>query len=166
MAGSSGFRGTSTLLMVVAVATMAGFLYWVYQEAQSVDSSLQPTMQDTASATEGALTRASLAADPAGAVGRSAALDSVEVSQNLGRAVFTVILNDSVDFPILMDGQLLQRGATVYGGDRVTVEGQFYSLTDSIVQEWVSRGAVDSASRENIPAVASFMLADSLDIQE
>jgi hypothetical protein len=152
--------------MVVAVATMAGFLYWVYQEAQSVESSLQPTMQDTASATEGALTRASLAADPGGAVGRSAALDSVEVSQNLGRAVFTVILNDSVDYPILMDGQLLQRGATVYGGDRVTVEGQFYSLNDSIVQEWVSRGAVDSESRENVPAVASFMLADSLDIQE
>lgn len=166
MAGSSGFRGTSTLLMVVAVATMAGFLYWVYQEAQSVESSLQPTMQDTASTTEGALTPASLAADPSGVVGRSAALDSVEVSQSLGRAVFTVILNDSVDYPILMDGQLLQRGATVYGGDRVTVEGQFYSLNDSIVQEWVSRGAVDSDSRENIPAVASFMLADSLDIQE
>lgn len=166
MAGSSGFRGTSTLLMVVAVATMAGFLYWVYQEAGSVESSLQPTMQDTASATEGTLTRASLADDPAGAVGRSAALDSVEVAQNLGRAVFTVILNDSVDFPILMDGQLLQRGATVYGGDRVTVEGQFYGLNDSIVQEWVSRGAVDSASREDIPGVGSFMLADSLDIQE
>lgn len=166
MAGSSGFRGTSTLLMVVAVATMAGFLYWVYQEAQSVESSLQPTMQDTASATEGAMTRASLAADPAGAVGSSAALDSVEVAQNLGRAVFIVILNDSVDYPILMDGQLLQRGATVYEGDRVTVEGQFYGLNDSIVQEWVSRGAVDSASREDIPGVASFMLADSLDIQE
>ena len=166
MAGSSGFRGTSSLLMVVAVAAMAGFLYWVYQQAQSVDSSLQATMQDTASTTNGPLTASSLAADPAGAVGRSAALDSVEVGQALGRGVFTVSLNDTVTYPILMDAQLLQRGATVYGGDVVTVEGRFYTLNDSIVQEWVSRGAVDSVSRGDIPAVASFMLADSLDIQE
>ena len=166
MAGSSGFRGTSTLLMVVAVAAMGGFLYWVYQEAQTVESSLQATMQDTASATSDALTRSSLASDPAGAVGRSAALDSVEVALPLGRGVFTVSLNDTVTYPVLMDGQLLQRGATVYEGDRVTVEGQFYTLNDSIVEEWISRGAVDSASRGDIPAVASFMLADSLDIQE
>lgn len=166
MAGSSGFRGTSSLLMVVAVAAMAGFLYWVYQEAQSVESSLQPAMEDTASATGASLTAASLAADPGGAVGRSAALDSVEVSQNLGRGVFTVSLNDTLTYPILMDAQLLQRGATVYGGDRVTVEGRFYTLTDSIVQEWVDRGAIDAESGEDVPAVASFMLADSLDIQE
>lgn len=166
MAGSSGFRGTSSLLMVVAVAAMAGFLYWVYQEAQSVESSLQPTMRDTASATSTAVTSASLAADPAGAVGRSAALDSVEVERSLGRGVFTVVLDDSVFYPILLDARLLQRGATVYGGDRVTVEGRFYTLNDSIVQEWVSRGAVDSASRGDIPAMASFMLADSLDIKE
>lgn len=166
MAGSSGFRGTSTLLMVVAVAAMAGFLYWVYQEAQSVESSLQATMQDTASATTTGVTRSSLASDPAGAVGRTAALDSVEVARSLGRGVFTVSLNDSVTFPILMDAQLVGRGATVYEGDRVTVEGQFYTLTDSIVGEWVTRGAVDSAARAGIPSVASFMLADSLDIQQ
>ena len=166
MAGSSGFRGTSSLLMVVAVAAMAGFLYWVYQEAQAVESSLQPTMEDTASATPTDVTTASLAADPAGAVGRSTVLDSVEVDRTLGRGVFTVFLNDSVFYPILMDAQLLQRGATVYGGDRVTVEGRFYTLNDSIVQEWVNRGAVDSTSRGDIPAVASFMLADSLDILE
>lgn len=166
MAESSGFRGTSSLLMVVAVALMGGFLYWVYQEAQSVESSLQPAMQDTASTESEELTPASLAGDPEAAVGRSASLDSVEVSESLGRGVFTVILADTLDYPILMDGQLIQRGATVYGGDRVTVEGQFYTLTDSIVEEWVSRGAVDSESRENLPAVASFMLADSLDIQE
>lgn len=166
MAGSSGFRGTSSLLMVVAVAAMAGFLYWVYQEAQTVESSLQPQMQDTASATSDEVTPASLAEDPAGAVGRSAALDSLEVFGSLGRGVFTVSLNDTVTYPILMDGQLIQRGATVYEGDRVTVEGQFYTLNDSIVDEWVGRGAVDAESREDVPATASFMLADSLDIQE
>lgn len=166
MAGSSGFRGTSSLLMVVAVAAMGGFLYWVYQQAQSVESSLQPTMQDTASATNGGVTLQTLAQDPAGAVGQTTLLDSVEVAQSLGRGVFTVSLNDTLTYPVLMDAGLLQRGATVYGGDRVTLEGQFYTLNDSIVEEWVSRGAVDSASRGDIPGSASFMLADSLDIQQ
>lgn len=165
MAGSSGFRGTSTLLMVVAVAAMAGFLWWVYQQAQSVESSLTPTMRDSASVEETGVTPATLATDPASAIGRSAVFDSVEVDASLGRGVFTVALNDSVAFPVLLNPQMLQQGATVYGGDRVTVGGRFYTLNDSIRGAWVERGAVDSASAGDLPATAAFMLLDSLDIQ-
>lgn len=165
MAGTSGFRGTSTLLMVVAVAAMAGFLWWVYQQAQSVESSLTPAMQDSAAVEETGVTPATLASDPASAIGQSAVFDSVAVDASLGRGVFTVSLNDSVAVPVLLNPELLGQGATVYGGDRVTVGGRFYTLNDSIRDAWIDRGAVDSASAGDLPAAAAFLLVDSLDIQ-
>lgn len=163
MAGSSGLRGTTSLLLVVAIAVTGGFLYWVYQQAQSTESSLQPTLQDTASSGQ-SVTAELLANDPSAAIGRNGMLDSVEVAQSLGRGVFTISANDTVAVPVLLDSELIGRGATVYGGDRVTVGGRFYTLNDSIRSEWVGRGAVDSASAGDIPAVPAFMLADSLDI--
>lgn len=166
MAGSSGFRGTSSLLMVVAIAAMAGFLWWVYQQAQSVESSVAPAMEDTASVEQTGVTPATLASNAGAAIGMSATFDSMEVTSSMGRALFTVALNDSMDLPVLMDPNLLQRGATVYGGDRVTVGGRFYTLNDSIQDTWLERGAVDSAQADEIPSMAAFMLADSLDIYE
>lgn len=164
MAGSSGFRGTTSLLMIVAVAATGGFLYWVYQQAQDTESSLQPALQDTASAQTRPITTGLLATDPSAAVGRNGVLDSVEVGASLGRGVFTVSTSDSTAFPVLMSTEMIGRGATVYEGDRVTVGGRFYVLSDSIRNEWVSRGAVEQGSRSRIPASAAFLLADSLNI--
>ena len=165
MAGSS-FRGTSSVLLVVAVAATVGFLYWVYDQAQAVDQTVTPQMADTASAQSNrSLTVESLAENPEGAIGRETVLDSVEVAGSLGRGVFTLALNDSVAFPVLLGSQLLQRGTTVYGGDQVSVGGRIYTLNDSITGEWAARGAVDSASVGDIPSMPAFMLADSVDIQ-
>lgn len=152
--------------MVVAIAAMAGFLWWVYQQAQSVESSVAPAMEDTASVEQTGVTPATLASNAGSAIGMSATFDSMEVTSSLGRALFTVALNDSMDLPVLLDPDLLQRGATVYGGDRVTVGGRFYTLNDSIQGTWLERGAVDSAQADEIPSMAAFMLADSLDIYE
>lgn len=164
MAGSSGFRGTTSLLLIVAVAATGGFLYWVYQQAQSTESSLQPAMQDTTSARSRPITPGLLAVDPTSAVGRDGVLDSIEVGASLGRGVFTVNTSDSTAFPVLMSTEMIGRGATVYQGDRVTVGGRFYMLNDSIRNEWVSRGAVEQGNEGQLPASAAFLLADSLNI--
>lgn len=163
----SSFRGTSTVLMLVAVAATAGFLYWIYNQAQSLDQQVTPQMADTASTegTSGPVSATLLAQSPEQAIGREATLDSLEVAGRLGRGVFTVSLADTVEFPILLGSELIQKGTTVYGRDQVSVHGQVYTLNDSIRNEWLSRGAVDSASAEQIPASAAFLLADSVDIQ-
>lgn len=163
MAGS-GFRGTSSLLLVVAVAATGGFLYWVYDQAQSLDQTVTPEMEDTTEVASSELTAETLAADPDAAAGRDAVLDSVEVSESLGRAVFTVMLADTLEYPVLLGSQLIQQGTTVYGGDHVTLEGRVFVLNDSIRDEWRSRGAVDEESGDRIPGVASFLLAEEIDI--
>lgn len=161
--GRSGFAGTSSLLLLLAIAAVGGFLFWLYTQAQSLEENVQPVMDDTASGSA-AVTLETLATDPASAIGREAVLDTVVVSDRLGRAVFNLRLDDTLSYPVLLEAAFIQRGLTVYGGDRVTVGGRFYSLNDSIRDEWLSRGAVDTASADAIPAVASFLLADSVDI--
>ncbi|MFW6193518.1 MAG: hypothetical protein ACOC83_08515 [Gemmatimonadota bacterium] len=166
MAGS-GFRGMSSVLLVVALAATAGFLYWVYDQAQTLDQSVTPEMADTTATDDaGGVDADRLASSPEEAIGRDVGLDSLEVAASLGRGVFTVSLNDSVDFPVLMGSELVQQGATVYEGDRVDLEGRVYTFNDSIRTEWVGRGAVDSASVEDLPEVAAFLLAGTLDILE
>lgn len=163
MAGS-GFRGTSSVLLVVALAATAGFLYWVYDQAQSLDQTVTPEMADTTSTDTAGTDAERLATSPEEAIGQDVALDSLEVAGSLGRGVFTVSLNDTIDFPVLMGSQLIQQGATVYAGDRVDLEGRVYTFNDSIRTEWINRGAVDSASVEDLPQVPAFLLAGTLDI--
>jgi len=159
------FGGTSSLLMVIAVAVMGGFLYWLYDQAQSLDERVTPVMEDTASAEgESSVTLAMLRNDPGAVTGQNAALDSVEVASRLGRAVFSLSLDDTLSYPVLMENALIQRGMTVYGGDRVSVTGRIYTFNDSIRGEWLAGGAVDSASAAEVPVTPSFLLADSVDI--
>lgn len=164
MAGS-GFRGMSSVLLVMALAATAGFLYWVYDQAQSLDRTVTPRMADTTS-TEGSgeVTVEGLALNPGQVVGRDATFDSLEVASTLGRGVFTVALNDTTEFPVLMASDLIQRGATVYGGDRVNVAGRVYTFNDSIRSEWAERGAVDSESVDQVPATPAFLLAQEMTI--
>lgn len=162
--GRSGFAGTSSLLLLLALAAIGGFLFWLYSQAQSLEEDVQPVMDDTTEATVPTLE--SLAADPSSAIGEETILDTVVVADRLGRAVFSLRLNDTLTYPVLLEAAMIQRGLTVYGGDRITVGGQFYALSDSIRDEWLARGAVDSASADGVPDVASFLLADSVDILE
>jgi len=160
----SGFRGGSSILLVVALAVMAGFFYWLYRQSQQIEQTVTPAMADSTSEGPPPVTLASLGSDPASAAGQSATFDSVKVGSRLGRGVFTLIVNDTLDYPVLLDARLLQRGTTVYKDDRINVGGAFYTLNDSIRSEWVKRGAVDSASAAQIPSLPTFMLADSVSI--
>lgn len=154
-------RGNAMLLTVLAVVLIGGFLYWLYWRAQNLETSFQVAEQDTA-AEQVLASVDSLAANPSGAAGSRVLFDSAAVGSGLGRAVFTLRLNDTTAYPVLMNPSLIQQQTQLYGGDLVVVGGRIYSLTDSIAEQWVQNGAVDSAMAERIPASPSFLLADTL----
>lgn len=157
-------RGSSALLYVVAVVMIGGFMYWLYMQTQTMETTVQPTTQDTA-ATQQALTLQAVASNPDSAIGSRAVLDSVSVSTGLGRGVFLVQLDSLRTLPVLKNPTLIQQGDQLYGGDVVTVAGQVYTYTDSIAQTWVQRGAVNKEQTTSLPAdslASAFLLADSL----
>lgn len=155
-------RGNATLLTVLAVALIGGFMYWLYWRAQNLETTFQATQQADTAAEQVLTSMDSLAAAPAALSGERVRFDSAAVGKGLGRGVFTLRLNDTTAYPVLMNPTLIQRQVELYGGDMVLVGGRIYTLNDSIRQSWVEGGAVDSAMADQIPSSPTFLLADTL----
>lgn len=163
-----GSTGLSTVLIIIAVAMVGGFLLWLYRTAQSLEE-VAPVMVEEEAAEF--LDLAALSQAPGTSVGMIAKIGEVAVLQSLGRGVFLVQLaavgeeGEGSAYPVLLSPDLIAGNTQVYGGDVVRLHGRVYSLNDSIRGQWVEAGAVNEAAAGNIPAMASFLLADSLEVQ-
>jgi len=155
-------RGTSTILMVVAVLAVVGFMWWLDRKAGSLDTEVAPVLEAVEESGPVDLNSAALAADPAAAVGETGYLRSVAVAQRLGRASFAVQLDSAVAYPVLLSSDLIQMNTQVYAGDMVTLYGHVFTLNDSIRSVWVDQEAVDQENASAIPLSPSFIIADSL----
>lgn len=157
-----GATGLSTILGVAAVVLTAGFLLWLYWQTSTLEETVTPAMEEVEE--ERLVTLAEVRADPSAVIGLRGALDSARVADRLGRATFTLSLTDTTFLPVLLNRDLIQEGIDVYGGDRVSIRGNFYTFNDSIRGEWLRVGAADSAAADRLPSVGSFLLADSVEI--
>ena len=152
-----GSTGLSTVLIIIAVAMVGGFLLWLYRTSQSLEEVTPVLVEEEA---EDILDLAALSQDPATSVGMVAS-----------RGVFLVQLapseaeGDGSAYPVLLSPDLIAGDTQVYGGDVVKLHGRVYSLNDSIRGQWVQAGAVNEAAAGSIPGIASFLLADSLEVQ-
>ncbi len=161
-----GSTGLSTVLIIIAVAMVGGFLLWLYRTSQSLEDEVAPVMAE-----EGSLDLLALSQDPAMSVGKVADIGEVAVLQSLGRGVFLVQLasveaeGEGTAYPVLLSPDLIAGNTQVYGGDVVSLHGRVYSLNDSIRGQWVEAGAVNEAAAGSIPGITSFLLADSLEVQ-
>jgi hypothetical protein len=147
--------------MVVAVIAVVGFMYWLNRKSDSYEQEVAPVMEEDVAAEVVDINSASLAADPARAVGETGWLRSVTVDQRLGRGAFSVRLGD-MTYPVLLSSDLIQLDTQVYGEDVVSLYGHVFTFNDSISSEWVSQEAVDQDNASAIPASPSFMMADSV----
>ena len=160
-----GSTGLSTVLIIIAVAMVGGFLLWLYRTSQSLEEEVAPVM------VEESLDLLALSRDPETSVGKVAVIGEVAVLQSLGRGVFLVQLpsveaeGEGSAYPVLMSPDLIAGNTQVYGGDVVSLHGRVYSLNDSIRGQWVSAGAVNEAAAGSIPGIMSFLFADSLEVQ-
>jgi hypothetical protein len=153
------------VLTVVAVVAVIAFMFWLYRESAELPTIDQ--FADTEPSGE-LVTVADLLADPVGAVGSEVSIDSIAVVMGLGEAVFSMALDETTPYPVLLDADMIQRfrmqQMRLYGGDAVALHGRVFSLNDSIRVEWVNQGAVDQAMITNLPRTPSFILADSVEV--
>ena len=160
-----GSTRLSTVLIIVAVALVGGFLLWLNRSSAALDEATPVMVEDDVGEVVDLVV---LGQDPSASVGRVADIASVAVVQSLGRGVFVVGLtsaNEASPFPVLLSPDLIARNTQVYGGDVVRLYGRIYSLNDSIRSRWVELGAVNEAAAEAIPQSTSFLLADSLELK-
>lgn len=159
---SKGGAGIGVLLSVIAIVAVGVFMFWLNQRVAELPD------PDATVAEQAPLTAADLLAGAGPVVGRRAQLDSIPVALGLGRAVFSVSLSDSTAYPVLLNADWIARfqarETRLYGGDRVSVLGQIFTLNDSIRVEWVEQGAVDQGMVVSLPRTSSFLLADSVEV--
>ncbi|MFQ5679385.1 MAG: hypothetical protein ACE5HP_07985 [Gemmatimonadota bacterium] len=161
---AKGAAGISTGLALAAVLVTLGFLVWLYQRSSSLEQRVTPVLEDARTG-EPDLGLEEFRLDPSAAVGRRVGLETVPVATRLGRASFTLQLDDALAYPALLSPDLIKRRAEVYGGDIISVWGNVYALNDSIRGEWIRAGAVDEANAGLIPGSTSFVLVDSMRIR-
>jgi hypothetical protein len=160
-----GEGSIGAILSVVALVAIGAFMFWLNRETRVIEAERQAR---AAALLEGErdLNASDILADPGAAVGRRAVMDSVRVAGGLGQGAFALALTDQFAFPVQMSSDAIQRlrmrNITLFGGDMVYVEGQIYTLNDSIRGAWVTNGFVDAAMAANIPGTPSFLLADSV----
>jgi hypothetical protein len=163
-----GSTGLSTVLIIIAVAMVSGFLIWLYRSSQALEEEVTPVMAEEGSEGPATITLLVLSQDPAASVGETVDIGATQVARSLGRGVFLIRLTaleqdvEGAEYPVLLSPDLIARDTQVYGGDVVRVYGRVYSLNDSIRGQWVAAGAVEEGSAANLPGVTSFLFADSV----
>jgi len=157
-----GSVGSAAWTAIAALA-VAGFLVWIYTASRARAPEVSPQLaSDSTEAIVHRMSGPDLDRDLRRVVGIDAWVDSVPVAEQLGRAAFALQLEGAVTYPVLLSSDLIQRGTQVYGGDRVSVFGHFFTFNDSIRAEWVKKAAVFEEAASHIPSSPSFLLADSL----
>ncbi len=160
-----GEGGLGAILSIVALVAIGGFMFWLNSQSQQVEAEREAAEAALAEE-ERDWNAGDLLSDPGDAAGRQVTIDSIRVATGLGQGAFALALSDGIAYPVLMGSDAIQRlrmaDITIYGGDVVFVQGQAYTLNDSIRSVWVSSGAVDAAMEEQIPASPTFLLADSV----
>lgn len=154
-------RRASSLLLFLSIVAVVGFMFWLDRAASTLPTTVVPVLDEGAE-TVSEITVQQLASDPAGIIGSTGFVRSVEVADRLGRGAFSIRVDSATSFPVLLSPDLIQMGTEVYGQDVVTLHGHIFTFNDSIRSVWVSQEAVDAQNAGTIPASPSFMLADSL----
>lgn len=160
-----GEGGLGIVLGIVALASIAAFMYWLNLQAQGVEAE-RVAAEEAAVEASRDLAAGDLMADPRGALGRRVVIEGIRVATGLGEGAFSLALTDSLAYPVLLEADPIQRlrmaNITIYGGDSVFVSGEVYTFTDSIGATWITAGAVSENMVEMIPASPTFLLADSV----
>ncbi|MEX0979732.1 MAG: hypothetical protein WDZ89_01485 [Gemmatimonadota bacterium] len=134
-------------LMIVAVLLIGGFVYWLNISTEAVRVAIAEEEQAAAAAAEGTEARAvsadDFAQEPAEYVGRLIRLEGLPVFNQMGPEAFTVLLPTDMIYLIHVEG-----GATVSPGGMASVTGTVEIMSDSVLDAWEARGALDPSQRE------------------
>lgn len=160
-----GEGGLGAILSIVALAAIGAFMYWLNTQSRAIEAERVAAIEAQEEA-ERDFDAGDLLTNAAGAVNRRVVIEGIRVASGLGEGAFSIALSSDVAYPVLMEGDPIQRlrmsNITIYGGDSLYVSGQVYTFNDSIGNAWVEQGAVNEGMGESIPTSPTFLLADSV----
>ncbi|MEN8375263.1 MAG: hypothetical protein ABFS34_07425 [Gemmatimonadota bacterium] len=157
----------TTLLMIAALVAIGGLFWWLSVTAEPTQISI---LEDTASV-PGAnidggaanVTVADFATGPEGFQSLNIRLSNVTIASTLGGRAFWIQLPNNQPYMIRISDALAAGGASFANGDIVTVSGIVELMSDSVLTDWRSSGAlVDDLQVEEARFALSFLDARTL----
>jgi hypothetical protein len=175
MAENASRRGAvdmGVILMVVALAVIAGFIFWLSGQAASErameirEDSLAQAAKDSADAAMAnagtLLTPTELRGDLSARVGEKVRLPNMEVVSRLGRQGFWIDPNSP--FLISLSSELLADSTAVTPGGTVSLSGTLRAMNDSTSAAWLASGTVSQGDQIAASTVANFIEATRVEM--
>ncbi len=158
-ASHDGERRRSTILMVVAFLSMGVFLVWLNITARTEEIAIiEVSTLDSLSASAVTVQAAVLGADPMAQAGQLIRVEDVNVAGAIGASAFWTELAGRPDpFLVHMDAAVAADSITVGPGDRVTLVGNIYMMSDSVADSWAASGSISENQKFEVTFAASFL---------
>ena len=140
-----GAASFSVPLMVVTFLMIAAFFWWLNKNAATTAVTLSTgASEDTATVSQGtatgvAVTEEDLRMSPANFEGQVVSI-TLPVAMAVGTQAFFLDVTDA-PFLVKLSDALIQQGRAVPQG-QVTVSGPLKAMTDSVRQDWLSKGII------------------------
>lgn len=156
-----GAANLSIPLMLLTFLVIGGFLWWLNMSAETASVTLREEPDDsTPQAATGAggvaVTEEDLRTTPDRFVGQVVRI-TLPVAMAVGSQAFFLDVTDA-PFLVKLSDALLQQGQAVPQG-QVTVTGPMMVMTDSIRQDWLSRGIVPASDEILVEFATHFIEA-------
>lgn len=146
---------TAMLLMVVAFASVGGFMYWLNKQAAATEVVVVDETPESTAATGMAF--AEFASDPAAYMEGEVQVQGVEVASLMGEHQFWTQLNPNTPFLVRLNPDVVSGGLTFAYGDVLSVKGQVRTMNDSTLTSWVDAGTMTEDQRFEAEFAESFL---------
>ncbi len=149
----------STILMVVAFLGMGAFLFWLNITAQTPELAIiEGSTPDSLTASAVTVQAAVLGADPMAQAGQLIRVEDVDVAGAIGSTAFWTQLEGRNDpFLVHMDAAVAADSIVVGPGDRVTIVGNIYAMSDSVADAWEAAGSISENQKFEVTFAASYL---------
>jgi hypothetical protein len=172
MADNASRRGATNLgmpLMILAFATIGGFLYWLNAQATQDLADRQAYADSVAAAEEAERNRPPLIGaeriqmDASGFEGQDIRLEALPVASVLGSQGFWLQMPNGNPFLMSVGGDVSIEGGEIQPGSvEIDVTGRLLAMNDSVLTAWTDAGSIGDGDRLAAEFATHFIEAQEL----
>jgi len=153
--------GMTWIWALLAVAAVAGLMFWLYGQSQEAETAAvvegDTTAVEAVAAGEAAELSA-IAATPDAFSGRTLQVEGVPVAATVGpRAFWGDVPGQNPFLVVFADG--VGTGATVAAGETYTIVGTVQAVDEASLGQWVQSGAINEAQRDEASFATHALIA-------
>jgi len=165
MGPRKGAAPAGTILMLVAFAAMAGFIYWLSISAEPTDIQIQPAEEVEQRESELLrITTDSFAVDPSMFVGQRVRLINLQSTNLISGEIFTVGLDALGDYVIRMGEGPVSEGLVIFPGDNLHLNGTVRAMDQAEADSLVASGGIGEGQQEAVMINATYIVASEIEL--